>query len=92
MPHENAAAVAVVTDPIHEAREVSRKARALQKQVDAVNARRREIIAELFNAGLSQGEIARLLDLSRQRITQYVAELREAGMIDGEPGGESSSE
>ena len=67
-----------------ELREAERRARALAKaahkaaeQVAAINARRREIIAELLAYGLTQNEIAGLLDLSRQRITQYVNETRE---------------
>lgn len=74
------ATAVAVSDPIHEAREVRRKARAIQKQVDEVNRRRREVIAELFRAGLTQAEIARLLDVSRQRVTQYANELRDAGV------------
>ena len=68
-------------DLVREAVEVTRRARRLAVQVEAVNLRRREIIAELIMAGLHQTEIARLLDLSRQRITQYVDELRAGGQL-----------
>lgn len=74
-------AAPVGADPIHEAREVARQTRAVNKKLDAVNARRREVIVELLAMGLTQSEVARHLDLSRQRVTQYVAELREAGLI-----------
>lgn len=73
--------VPVTVDLVREAVEVSRRARRLTAQVDAVNRRRREIIAALILSGLHQTEVARLLDLSRQRITQYVEELRASGQL-----------
>jgi DNA-directed RNA polymerase specialized sigma subunit len=73
--------VPVTVDLVREAVEVSRRARRLATQVEAVNLRRREIIAALILAGLQQTEVARLLDLSRQRITQYVDELRASGQL-----------
>ena len=60
---------------------MTRRARRLQAQVEAINKRRREIIAALIGAGLRQQEVARLLDISRQRITQYVEELRAEGLL-----------
>lgn len=76
-----AATMPTVADPIHEARKVTKDARRIQKQLDAVNARRRQIIALLLAHGLTQAEVARQLDISRQRVTQYVDELRAAGVI-----------
>lgn len=72
--------------PLRDAAALTAKARRLQRQVDAVNARRREIIAELIRLGLNQREIARHLDLSPQRVSQYVAELRADGTLPPEQG------
>ena len=77
----NTATMPTVADPIHEARKVTKDARRIQKQLDEVNARRREVIAELIRLGLTQAEIARQLDITRQRVTQYVDELRAAGVL-----------
>jgi len=77
----NARHVPVPLDLVHEAVEVARRARRLAVQVEAVNLRRREIIAALILSGLQQTEVARLLDLSRQRITQYVDELKASGQL-----------
>ena len=66
---------------VQDALTVTRKARRLAAQIEVVNLRRREIIAALIGAGLRQNEVARLLDISRQRITQYVEELRAAGEL-----------
>lgn len=73
---------------LQDALTVTRKARRLAAQVEAVNLRRREIIAALIGAGLRQNEVARLLDISRQRITQYVDEMRAEGLLP--PAGELS--
>jgi len=66
---------------VQDALAMTRRARRLQAQVEAINKRRREIIAALIGAGLRQQEVARLLDISRQRITQYVEELRAEGLL-----------
>lgn len=66
---------------VQDALAMTRKARRLQAQVEAINRRRREIIAALIGAGLRQQEVARLLDISRQRVTQYVDELRAEGLL-----------
>jgi len=71
----------VPLDLVREAVEVARRAHRLAVQVEAVNLRRREIIAALILSGLQQQEVARLLDISRQRVTQYVDELRAAGQL-----------
>jgi predicted transcriptional regulator len=73
---------------VQDALTVTRKARRLAAQVEAINKRRREIIAALILRGLRQNEIARLLDISRQRITQYVEELRASGEIPPDAGTE----
>lgn len=60
---------------------VARKARRVSRQLDAIEARRREIVAQLIELGLEQSDVARLLDISRQRVSQIVAALREDGRL-----------
>ena len=68
-------------DLVREAAAVTARAHRLRAQMDTVNERRREIIAELIEQGIPQLMVARMLDLSRQRITQYVDELRKSGRL-----------
>jgi len=70
---------------IQDARLVTRNARRLEGQIATINARRRELVAQMYEQGLIQAEIGRLLDISRQRVTQYVEDLRASGRLPAAP-------
>jgi DNA-binding CsgD family transcriptional regulator len=47
-----------------------------------VLSREQNRVLKLYNAGISQSEIARVVEISRQRVSQHVQRLRELELID----------
>ena len=74
------------TELVRDASRMMYEVRRVERLVETIHLRRLEIVAQLAEAGMRQSDIARLLDLSRQRVTQLIDRLREEGRLPPEGG------